>query len=265
MSGVLQGRYPYVTFGAGPHTAVVLPGMALDNGTPGRLVARSYAYGFRRLARDHTVYVVHRGHGLPPGAGTRDIAADYARLLRAEVGPARVLALSTGGLIAQHLALDHADLVHRLALVVTGARLAPAGVRICRRWRDLAAAGRWRLLRGDMAAAVVDGPGAQWLARAFGAAFGGAPPAPVDLADFRTTVDAVLGHDTLARLPALTVPTLLIGGADDPFFPAAALRETAAASPGVHLRVHDGAGHGLPKQRAALVQEQVVTFFGARQ
>jgi len=69
----------------------------------------------------------------------------------------------------------------------------------------------------------------------------------------------VLGHDTRSLLAGVAVPTLVLGGAADPFFPEAALRETAAALPDATLRVLSG-GHGLPKQRAWRVQREVAAF-----
>jgi hypothetical protein len=71
---MLGGRFPFVRAGSGPRTLLVLPGLALDEPNPGGVVARLYARGFGHLAREHTLYVVHRAPGLPPGAGTRDIA-----------------------------------------------------------------------------------------------------------------------------------------------------------------------------------------------
>jgi pimeloyl-ACP methyl ester carboxylesterase len=262
-SGLLRDRYPYVRFGAGPHTLVVLPGLALDNQVPGTLTARAYAYSFRRLARTHTVYIVQRGRGLPAGATTQDIADDYASLLGDEVGPSRVMGLSTGGMIAQQLALGHPNLVDRLVLVVTGARLSPGGLRICRRWRELAVDRRWRRLRGELAAAAVDGPATQGLARLIGSLAGGAAPAATFRDDFLTTVDAVIGHDARARLASLATPTLLIGGPDDPFFPTPSLQETATAIPGAKLHLYRHSGHGLPKRHAGRLQAETLSFLQA--
>jgi pimeloyl-ACP methyl ester carboxylesterase len=256
-AGVLADRFPYVRFGSGPRTIVILPGMALDNTPHGGLTARAYARGFARLAAGHTVYIVNRGRGLADGAQTRDIAADYARFL-GDLGPFSVVGLSTGGMIAQYLALDHPDLVDRLVLVVAGSRIAPAGREILQRWRSLATEQRWRDLRGDLATAVVDGRFAQRLAGAVGALTGGKPPAGTDVADFLTTVDADLAHDATTDLAGLSRPTMVIGGAVDPFFPAESLHLTAAAIPGATLRVHDGVGHGLPKRHGRLLQEQIL-------
>ncbi len=48
------------------------------------------------------------------------------------------------------------------------------------------------------------------------------------------------------RLEALTVPTLVIHGADDPLVPLACGQDTAAAIPNAELLVIDGMGHDLP-------------------
>jgi pimeloyl-ACP methyl ester carboxylesterase len=258
-SGLLRDRYPYVRFGAGPHNLVVLPGLALDSRVPGRVTARAYAYGFQRLARDHTVHIVLRGRGLPAGATTADIADDYASLLEEDFGRSRVMGLSTGGLIAQHLAVNHPGLVERLVLVITGARLSPAGQQLCRHWRHLATTHRWRRLRGELAAVAVDGATTKRLARLVGQLTGGTP-STTEQADFLTTLDAVLTHDARARLASSTTPTLLIGGADDPLFPASVLRETAATVPGARLNIYERTGHGLPKRHASRLQGDVLTF-----
>jgi pimeloyl-ACP methyl ester carboxylesterase len=252
----------HVRFGNGPHTLVVLPGMALDNGQPGRLTAAAYAQSFRPLARRHTVHIVRRRPGLAPGTTTRDLADRYAETLRAEIGPARIMGLSTGGLIAQELAVVAPELVERLVLVVTGARIAPAGRELCERWRSLAVAGRWGALRGELAAVAVDGSLAQRLARLLGRLSGRAP-AGTDGDDFLATVDAVLAHDATATLAGVKAPTLVIGGAVDPFFPAALLRETAAAVPDARLRVYEDSGHGLPKRHGSRMQSDALSFLTA--
>ena len=122
-AGTLGGRFGYLRFGDGPRTLVILPGLYLDGEAPGGLAARAYAYG-RALTAAHTVYVVRRPRGLPAETSIADLAAQYGQLLRSEFGRADVVGLSTRGLIAQELALGDPDAVDRLALVVSGARIA---------------------------------------------------------------------------------------------------------------------------------------------
>ncbi|HWO63283.1 MAG TPA: alpha/beta hydrolase [Umezawaea sp.] len=253
-TGLLAGRSPHVSFGSGA-PLVVLVGLTLDSDVPGPLLARAYARGFRALAEHHTVHVVQRPRGF-------EGVDDYAAVLR-EIGRASVVGLSTGGAVAQHLALDHPDLVERLVLVVSGARLAPRGREICLAWRALADAGRWRDLRASMAAVAVDGRIARGLAHAAGWLSGGAEP--LGLRDFRALLDLVLAHDTTGRLSGLAAPALVIGGSADPFFPAGSLRATASAMPDAVLKVVEGSGHGLAKQRAALWQDEVVAFTAGSQ
>jgi pimeloyl-ACP methyl ester carboxylesterase len=217
------------------------------------------------------VTVLRRPHGLVAPASTRaagvgvdgrqvgtiDVADDYADAIRSELGAVDLLALSTGGLIGQHVALHHPDLVSRLALVVAGNRLAEPGRSMCHRWLRLHRQERWGTLRGELAAAAVDGAAAQWVARRLGGS--DRSPDPTDAADFATTVAADLEHDTTGALGGVKAPTLVVGGRDDPFFPEDVLRATAAEIPGATLAVHDG-GHGLPKHHARWLQDQLVGF-----
>ena len=113
-----------------------------------------------------------------------------------------------------------------------------------------------------MAAAAVDGATARRIARWFGS-LSGKPPTSTDAADFITAVEADLAHDTSSSLPGLDMPAIVIGGADDPFFPEPVLRETAAAIPRAELRVYPNAGHGLPKHHGKQLQDDVLAFLAA--
>jgi len=261
-TGTFAGRFCYVRIDGGAAPLVVLPGLTLSNGAPRGLAVTAYARGFRRLAQDHTLFIVQRPQGLDDGVTTADLAAEYAAVLGNEIGRFDLMGLSTGGLIAQQVALAHPDAVRRLALIVTGARLAPSGQRICRRWLELARARRWRELNGDMAAEVVDGPVLRRIARTV-LSLTGRAPTDTEAADFVATTSAVLAHDTSAALAELRMPALVLGGSVDAFFPADALEATAAAIPDAELRIFPGSGHGVPKQRSGPMQEAVATFLGA--
>ena len=255
-AGTLGGRLGYLRFGAGPRTLVILPGLYLDGEAPGGLAARANAVGFRALAKSHTLHVVRRPRGLTAGTSTTDLAGEYAAVLRSEFGRADVLGLSTGGLIAQELALGDPDVVDRLALVVSGARIAEPGRRLCAEWLRLAEARDWRGVRASLATAVVDGRLARRLVRTL--VRRSDPPHGSDGEDFVVTVRAALAHDTTDRLAALSVPALLVGGDVDLFFPEPVLRATAGRT--MQLRVL-AAGHGLPKRHAGRLQSELAAFF----
>jgi len=133
------GKFPYARFGDGPENLVILPGITLQNESPSRLDAWTYRLGFGRFARDRTVYVIKRRRGMLSHYTTRDMAADYARVMEEELGPSHVMGFSTGGSIAQYVALDRPELVNNLILVVTASRMSEAGRETCERWRTTGA------------------------------------------------------------------------------------------------------------------------------
>lgn len=260
-TGTFLGEFPYVRIGSGPENLVILPGLTLENEPPGRLTAWTYRLGFGRFADGHTVYVINRRRGMPPGYTTRDMAADCARVMDGELGPSRLMGFSTGGDIAQHVALDHPELVTRLLLVVSASRLSAEGRETCERWRALAVERRWRELRADMAAVTVTSDANKRVARALMNVFGGLVlGTPSDPSDFITTLEADLAHDTTALLGGISAPTLVIGGDEDPFFSEPILRETAGGIPAATLRVYEGVGHGVTKECKRRYEDDALAF-----
>jgi pimeloyl-ACP methyl ester carboxylesterase len=235
----------------------------LDNEPPSRFAAWTYRLGFSRFARDYTVYVINRRRGMPPGYSTRDMAQDYARVIEGELGTSHVMGFSTGGSIAQYVALDHPGALQSLVLIVSACRLSEEGRKTCQRWQALARQGRWRELRADMASVAVSGETNKRLARTFIRVFGRLVfKVPSDPQDFLTTLEADLNHDTTGRLGEISTPSLIIGGSEDPFFSEGLLRETAEKIPRCTLRVYEGVGHGVPKERKRRYEEDTLAFVG---
>ena len=264
-TGTFLGEFPYVRLGNGPQNLAILPGLTLENEPPNRFAAWTYRLGFGRFARDHTVYVINRRRGMPAGYKTQDMAADYARIIEGELGPSHVMGFSTGGEIAQYVAIDHPEVVLSLALIVSASRLSEEGRQACERWHNLTREARWQELRADMASATVTGERNKRLARAFMKVFGRIVlGAPSDPSDFLTTLEADLGHDTTGRLAEISAPTLILGGSEDPFYSEGLLRETAEGISNAILRVYEGVGHGVPKERKRQYENDVLAFLEGR-
>jgi pimeloyl-ACP methyl ester carboxylesterase len=262
-TGTFLGEFPYMRLGNGLENIVILPGITLDNEPPSRFAAWTYRLGFSRFARDYTVYVINRRRGMPPGYSTRDMAQDYARVIEGELGTSHVMGFSTGGSIAQYVALDHPGALQSLVLIVSACRLSEEGRKTCQRWQALARQGRWRELRADMASVAVSGETNKRLARTFIRVFGRLVfKVPSDPQDFLTTLEADLGHDTTRRLGEISTPSLIIGGSEDPFFSEGLLRETAEKIPRCTLRVYEGVGHGVPKELKRRYEEDTLAFVG---
>ena len=264
-TGTFLREFPYVRLGNGPQNLVILPGITLDNEPPNRFAAWTYRLGFGRFAKNRTVYVINRRRSMPPGYTTQEMAADYARVMESELGPSHVMGFSTGGAIAQYVALDHPEAVRSLALIVSASRLSEEGRQACERWRALTRGGRWQELRADMASATVTGETNKRLARAFMKVLGGLVlRAPSDPSDFLTTLEADLNHDTTGRLTEISTPSLIIGGSEDPFYSEDLFRETAEKIPDATLRVYEGVGHGVPKERKRRYENDALAFLDER-
>lgn len=260
-TGTLLGDFPYIRLGNGPHNLLVVPGTQVDNVDPGFIVKHTYQAAFAQFARDHTLYLVNRKRGLPSTYTSEDVAADYVRVLR-EIGPARVMGLSAGGLIAQHIALQAPELVEKLALVVAAARLSDDGRRFAELLIMLAESGRWVDIEAELGAGLFTGETSQRLMRRImqiGGKLFVSPPRYGH--DFITTLRADLAFDSRPLLPTLRVPTLVLGGSIDPFFPAPLLHEIADLIPNASLKIYEGAGHGLVKFQKRRFETDVLEFF----
>jgi pimeloyl-ACP methyl ester carboxylesterase len=262
-TGTFLGKFSYVRFGSGSENLVILPGITLNNEPPNQFAAWTYRLGFGRFAKDYTVYVINRRRGMPPGYTIQDMAADYAAVLEQELGPSHLMAFSTGGDIAQYVAIDHPAAVRSLLLVVSACRLSEEGRQTCERWQALVREGRWRELRAEMASVNVTSETSKRLARAFMKVFGRfILKVPSDPRDFLTTLEADLDHDTTERLGEISALTLIIGGTEDPFFSKGILQETAEKIPDATLCLYEGVGHGVPKERKRRYEQDALAFLG---
>ncbi len=247
-SGHLADGLPFVRFGEGPRTLVVFPPIndSLQDVTHG---ARFFRWYFRRLADEYTVYLVSRRRGLPSDYTTREMAADYSEALGRGIGPAHVMGLSLGGLVAQHFAADHPEHVESLVIGVAARGLGQEGQEIVRRWIGLARTGRWRDLHAEMVVSMYTGvrrPLYDLLARLLG---GAVVRNPAAREDFVVSAEAALNHDADDRLEAIGARTLVVGGAQDRIFPASLQNDTARRIPGATVRLIEGVGHGAFDER----------------
>ncbi|HYM27597.1 MAG TPA: alpha/beta hydrolase [Steroidobacteraceae bacterium] len=211
----------------------------------------------------------------PRGSGRSDVPAgpytmamladDAAAVLDAAGAPtAHVLGTSFGGMIAQHVALRHPARVRRLALGCTtpggAAHVLPPPDRIA---RFLAAAEI-----ADPAEAV-----RSLYPLHYSDAFSAAHDAEIverarATAALRSTAEgragqlaAVQAHDTLAELPRITAPTLVLHGSDDGIVPAENGRILASVIAGARLRMYEGARHLFFVECAEAVNAELAAFF----
>jgi pimeloyl-ACP methyl ester carboxylesterase len=191
------------------------------------------------------------------------MAEDAASLLQ-ELGihSANVFGMSMGGMIAQELALRHANRVRTLVLGATmaggpGATLPnPA---MMQQWLSLARLPKEQAIEGGLKflysedyvtqnkADLVAGALARWELMA--------PPHAL-----QKQVIAVISFNTQSQLKDIHQPTLILHGTDDKIIPFPNSEILVNGIPGAHRVVYPGMGHGLLVERDDDVNREVLDF-----
>jgi pimeloyl-ACP methyl ester carboxylesterase len=191
----------------------------------------------------------NRGAGrtpLPDGPLTVPMLADDAAAALRTLGVrgAHVAGFSGGSAIAQELALRHPGLVRSLVLMSTFARPDAYFSAMLAAWRRMVVTAPddramlesfylWVYTRRS----YEDGTVAALIEEAL------AFPHPQSADAFVAQCDAFDGHDTLDRLGAIAVPTLVLAGGDDIATPPRLGRLVAERIPGAVFEVMEGEAH----------------------
>ena len=181
----------------------------------------------------------------PPGPyRTRIMADDAVGLLNAlGIERAHVAGISMGGAIAQELALNHPDRVHRLVLVSTWARCdtftASALESLCRIRAAVAPDVFIQMIQLWLFAPPYYEAHLEELREAGRIAETCYMPQPA----YAAQTEACLAHDTLDRLDRIQAPTLITAGGADFFTPPAFARDLHRRIPGSRLIVYPDTSH----------------------
>lgn len=214
--------------------------------------------GYRALAPDL------RGFGrssAPPKVTIEAMADDMARFLR-RLGatPAHVVGISMGGTVALQLALDHPEVVRKLVLVNTFARLKP---------RSLS---EWLYLLARMVVVALASPekqAAMVARRIF--------PHPDQEAlrrklhrrivntnpyAYKAAMASLRRFDVMKRLGELKAPTLIVTGSEDTTIPPPVQTELANRIPGARQVVIEGGGHAVIADSPEAFNRVLLDFLG---
>ena len=240
--------------GESPRILVVFDGLNFDHKPMSGMALRMNSMMFKVIAQDYTVHLVGRKPGLPEGYTMRDMSNDYAEMIRHDIGSiVDVAGVSTGGPIAQWFAVDHPELVRKLVLVSTGYRLSDFGKQAQLKMLNAARTGNRRTTAAAMSGLISKGltsklfSGLFWL---MGPIIYGR-----DMSDGIAELDAEDRFNFKERLPEIEVPTLVIGGAEDPLY---LMKETAEGIPNARLILYKKAGHTAMMKKD--LQKDIVNF-----
>ncbi|MFD1545761.1 bifunctional 3-oxoadipate enol-lactonase/4-carboxymuconolactone decarboxylase PcaDC [Nonomuraea guangzhouensis] len=142
--------------------------------------------------------------------------------------------------------------VRSLVLCCTSARFGEPGP-----WLERAA-----LVRASGVAQLAPALAARWFTAGYDGRWVTDMLDGVDAESYAACCEALASCDLIGRLPAITAPTLIVAGADDPATPLGQALTLAQGIPGALLRVVPGAAHLASVERADAVTPAIVQHLG---
>ena len=261
-SGFSSNGVPYAKLSDSGPALVVLTGSELEHQPPSWTAQQGFLVGLKQLTKNYSIYLMSRKPNLPQGYSAQDMSNDFAEMIRRDIRTSvHIMGMSSGGSSAMHLAVDHADLVDKLVLAMTGYRLNENGKQVAKIWRDLALKEDWSALYQRMGIDVAEGSSPEWVTRLMMRLFGkmllGTPKSG---SDFAIVLDSDINLDVANKLSSIRKPTLVIGGEKDPFYGAENIRETARLIPNAELCLLKDGGHAVVKTQTKAFESEILKF-----
>ncbi|MBQ3256614.1 MAG: alpha/beta hydrolase [Oscillospiraceae bacterium] len=247
----------YVAFGKGSKVLIMIPGLGEGLQTVGG-TAIPFALLYRKLAKEFRVYMFSRRMVMPEDFTTRDMAEDiYRAMVHLHISSANIIGVSLGGMIVQHLAIDHPEAVEKLILCVTLPYQNDTLVSCLTSWTEMA---RRRDIGSIMADTLMksNAKPSKLMAAAY-RVFGGLLPKK-HLDRFQIMAKAGIDHNAKDCLHRITCPTLIIGGKLDQIVTGEASQQLHGLIPHSKLYMYEGYGHGLYEE-APDFWDRVADFF----
>ena len=253
----------YFRFGKGDKVMVIIPGLSVQSVMgSAQLVADSYSM----FSEDYTVYLFDRRKDLPENYSVHDMAEDTAAAFKElGLGKADLFGASQGGMIAMDIAIGHPELVNKLILGSTAARVSDDGYKVIDKWAQLAKEGKTQDLYMDFAQAVYAPETFEQLRETLTQMAG--TVTDEELAHFVVIAEGTKGFDVLDDLDRIECPVLLLGAEDDNVLGPEASREIAEkleGHPGFEMYMYDGYGHAA-YDMAPDYRERMQKFFESEQ
>lgn len=249
----------YVAFGKGSRALIMIPGLGEGLTTVGG-TAIPFALLYRKLAKEFRVYMFSRRTVMPEGFTTRDMAEDiYRAMMHLHIPSANVIGVSLGGMIVQHLAIDHPEAVEKLILCVTLPYQNDTLVSCLTSWTEMAR-------RGDIGGVMVDTllksntKTSSALVLAYKLFGGLLPKKHTDR--FCIMAKAGIDHNAKDELHRIPCPTLIIGGKLDQIVTGEASEQLHGLIPQSQLYMYEDYGHGLYEE-APDFWDRVAEFFSS--
>ncbi len=232
----------YFSFGRGKRSLVILPGLSVQSVMG---AAKEIAAAYRNIAEEFTVYVFDRRKELSEKYSVCEMARDTAAAIRAAgIERTAVFGASQGGMIALEIAANYPELVEKLALGCTAARVTDKAYAVIEKWIRFAEKGDAEGLYTAFAKTVYPKDVFEKSRRAIEEA--AKTVKAEDLKRFIILGRTIKDFDATKELEKIVCPVFATGDTDDRVFGADAaetIREYAKNALNFDLYIYDGYGH----------------------
>ena len=232
----------YFRFGQGEKTMVILPGLSIGSVMPS---AQAIADEYAIFQDDYTVYVFDRRSMLPESYSVEQMARDTAIVMKQlDLHDVYLFGASQGGMMAEVIALEYPELVRKLVIGSSAARISEERMNVLNEWIKLKKKKKREELSEAFGRALYTPEVYEQFKQALADMV--RPVSKPELEKFVILAKGTKDFDILDRLPQINCPFLAIGSADDSVLGPEALREIVSAMAGkANFRwyEYDGYGH----------------------
>ena len=240
---IRDDRYDAVSFGSGRENLVMIPGLGDGMATvKGKALLGSILC--RKYGKKYRVTIISRKNALETDASTESMAKDqYLSMQALGIRKAHIMGVSMGGMIAQHLAVQHPEAVDRLILAAAAPKSTDLIKENIGRWIGFAQMGAFLGLMIDVTEKAHPEKYLKRL-RPFYPYLGSAAK-KTDIERFTIQARACETHDASEVLDQITAPTLIVGGGLDRTLGVEGSHALHRMIPGSILKIYEDQGHAL--------------------
>ena len=236
----------YISFGKGNKNLILIPGLG-DGFKTVKGLAIPFSIMYKKFSADFKVYSFSRKNKLPNNYETIDMANDVVKCMN-ELGieKASFVGVSQGGMILQHIAINHPEKVEKLVFVVTvpeSNTMIEENVDI---WLEMA-------FKKDFKAIMVDTAKKSYTGKYMKKNIRSAKSLalfykPKNYERFIVQAQACKKHNAMENINKITNPTLIIGGGKDLILGVEGSLKLHKEISNSIIDIYEEYGHGLYEQ-----------------